>query len=241
MADAIPLLNASFESPTIIVDPDSVDPFATVRESVDDWNETGPTYERFGRVGLLDTGVFLNVPTPIDATTTIPPIPNADGNQLAFMQVNTVAGSSAENPLVSLWQETSTPFAADKIYSFTLAIGKGQLFPASDDAAILMSIGFLTPGGDFQFIAQRRIFATQLDGSGLGYLTDFTVYADPTVSTPNGSAVGYEIAVKIEQRGGSGGGFNLDNARLESAPVPEPTSLALMGLGGLLALRRRRA
>ncbi|MCC7350895.1 MAG: PEP-CTERM sorting domain-containing protein [Phycisphaerales bacterium] len=60
-----------------------------------------------------------------------------------------------------------------------------------------------------------------------------------TNNLPSGSAYG-----QIVINPGSGPSYNtlaLDNVHIESTPVPEPASLALLGLGGMLMLRRRGA
>lgn len=52
---------------------------------------------------------------------------------------------------------------------------------------------------------------------------------------------GQAYTLTIESGGGGDGHFKgLDSLTLNGAAVPEPTSLALLGLGGLLVARRRR-
>jgi len=242
-ADPLGLVNASFELYPITPPENSTDYADYVLPVVFGWVESGPVTSQQGFTGTLDTGVFLNAPIDFGGGFILPPISNADGNQLAFMQVNSLADGISE-PHVSILQESSGVFEIEKAYTFTLGIGPGVLFPPSTDdeinnpATIVLSLGYIDPGtSDFINLGNRVVNANELNGDAT--LKDFFVTVGP--GSIGGPALGNEVTVRVLQLGGTGGGFNLDNARLESVPqVPEPASMAVLGLGAAGLLRRRR-
>lgn len=243
----IDVANESFEGPSVL-DPNN--PFISIGVAVgiEDWSATFP-----GSVppvlpipdgitlppeilGQLNVGVFLNVPVPVEEGVVIPAISNAVGAQVAYMLVNPDADGITDTQ-VSIHQKTGALFQAGTDYTFTLAIGNAVTFAADDSASLILSVGSVDGNGDFQAAdTGNTVFASQLVNDGSGLLTDFSVTLGADDIAPE--LLGENVAIQILQDGGLGGGFNFDNARLSS--VPEPTSLALLAMGGLLTTRRRR-
>ena len=95
------------------------------------------------------------------------------------------------------------------------------------------AFSYSEPTGDF-----ARVSATRT----------FTLVDNPTSDLPEGhfevgKVRGVQLQVKIDSRSGDGSPeiARIDNIRALSDTIPEPASLALLGLGGLACLRRRRA
>lgn len=244
--ESIELVNHSFESPSVFA-PDNPFRDINVAVGITGWQATFP-----GSVpntlpippdvvlppellGQLNVGVFFNVPVPIEDIV-IPPIENALGNQVAFMLVNPSADGVTDTQ-VSIFQESQAVFEADTDYTFTLAIGNAVTFAADDSASLILSIGTVDELGDFQAAGlSNTVFASELVNDRSGLLTDFDVTL--SASEIGASLLGEQVAVRILQDGGQGGGINFDNARLTA--VPEPGSIALLGAGALMLTRRRR-
>ncbi|MEM9345799.1 MAG: PEP-CTERM sorting domain-containing protein [Planctomycetota bacterium] len=226
------------------------------------WTQTGPT-SNFTNPPNQQTGVFSNQSVVVNSpqfNVQIDPIENVDGDGVGFDQLGFILADpfadGVLNDFVSIHQASAGVFEADTEYRFTLAVGLSSVFPAGDDAPLRIAIGYLddTPGleGSEKFIELDGldIIASDL-GPGTGTsgptpLEDFWVDLTPDEIAPEllGKTIAVEIRVDVpsdvpvQDRFNIGGSFNFDNARL--TVVPEPTSLALLGLGGLLALRRRR-
>ena len=245
-AEDITLLNPSFELPSVPFptdpNPDQAD---FVLLDIQGWNKTGP----FGNdprapVGMQDTGVFLNLPFDPGTGSLVQPTSNADGNQLAFMVVNTDSflPGSAE---ITISQTTSTAFEAGKAYSFKMDIGSsfvaplGALLGGSPVEALDLIIGYGGTGESITPVATRTVLATELTLDFATFnapLTEFEVVTD--VLDGAHAAIGEDLRVMIKLTDGNSGAFNLDNARL--SVVPEPGSMAILATLGVLALRRRR-
>lgn len=212
------------------------------------WQETGFASTEQGFTGLLDAGIFLNRSYNLGTAEfpfPSPTVPNADGNQLAYLRFSADANSTG--PATTVSQQTAESIQASTRYTFTIAMGHGQLQPpdstdpVNNPYNVILSIGYYDDGAlaenGFTALAMSVIGADQMVSDGSGTLTDFSVFYEtgdviPVVSSP--------LVIHVEQSGGTTGGINLDNARFARAAVPEPTSLALLGLGGLLLMRRRR-
>lgn len=261
---SIGLENSSFEDPLIgpvdltgidFTQPPEILQFQIglqlTRTTIPGWVQTGDVFGNNGGV-ISDTGIFSNQPVPALGVAGINGI---DGVQLGFLVVNTQAdgtGRSNKEDFVSVYQATGTTFEAGSDYQFSLEVGESNsLTTPSDRTPLRLSIGYIddTPGLQgseiFKAITSLDITpSTDLNISGSGELTDFTV--ELLAGDLDAQFLGKPIAVQAliaipddlttQELTNLEGAYNIDNARF----VPEPTSFALLAVGGLLFSRRRR-
>ena len=122
-------------------------------------------------------------------------------------------------------------FAADTTYTF-----KSYSTSSGTNNDIQFLIGYDSGGGFIQLAEATydlNAFTTSWE------LLDGVTYSTGSV----GSELGEQIIVRISgvnTGSGNSSAVWFDNVSLTSVPVPEPGSLALLGLGGLLVFRRQR-
>ncbi len=226
------------------------------------WLQDGPPPDL--GTGFSAFGTFNNVEGVVGQTV-FPPITNTI-NEPADPTDRVGFISVLPNSDVALYQETGQDFQAGKTYTFSIWAGASTTFPASsanpltDPALLNIAIGYLDGGGAFvslgggfdisQFVNDgiddpneiKDRFATldEFEETGeFDLLKPFSVtLVDPVAG--DASLLTKKIAVQISVDAVDGGAnyFIFDGASLTA--VPEPTSIALLGLGGLLAMRRRR-
>ena len=146
------------------------------------------------------------------------PTPDADGEQFLLTK-----GGGA-------YQVTSEAMAANTVYTLTVDIGDrtNQGFPTVD-----MRIG---TGSTFGANLLAATVVSNTTPTNAGTTTDG--WETWVYTFTNGAGVPTE-SLRVELFDTGGGQALFDNVRLEA--VPEPTTTALLGLGGLaLILRRRR-
>lgn len=153
--------------------------------------------------------------------------------------------------------------------TFTSSLGAGQQLTLSYDTLALGGNNFFSGwagvslyagGGEKMFTGSPGTPSWGVDGGDIGgqqgsgnttavtsatftYLYDSGAWTFTTLSGVNMFGTGTAGLALDELRvaNGAGADINLDNLTVNISPVPEPTSLALLGLGGLgLALYRRR-
>lgn len=158
----------------------------------------------------LDGTGFFNAMTPLDGTAGAFVVSTSDSDGASAYQAVTLS--------------------AGQTYKFTVALGTNDLFPKSD--------------AKFGVVIYDSNFSTNVAGT-FGELTaGGGTFSDYSVEYTAASTATYHIGVRsLGHVPGTGADNNesavfIDNASLDS--VPEPSSTALLGLGGLALILRRR-
>ena len=138
--------------------------------------------------------------------------------------------SSGANPIGGTQSDSSTRFDSDFNESLTLSFSEDLFFREIDLNSLAGSDVF-----SIQVAGSSPIIIANGDADSSDRF-DFSGGTAPSgtpgLFIPAGTGVEFRATV---------GSVGLDNLVLEIAPVPEPSSmLALMGLAGLLAVKRRR-
>lgn len=200
VADPIAIPNFSFENPPVTRD--GLNPFGAL-PYIQDWDET--------RVGLADeldqdTGNFINTnPDQPDHITNLHLV------RAAF--VSSLTGNTVR-------QELSQDYLVDRVYSFTIAVGKSYTFPAGDTEQLEVALFYFDRGTE-RIIASTLVSGVEVSATEV---TDFTVTSaiveagDLWTGQPIGVLVRPSTTDPDDEEGE--GFWNLDYARLVESPPP---------------------
>lgn len=229
-AQPITVPNHSFESQSGVGYPFETNP------NVDNWQKIAePTYFQSvsgGQIPWYGTaGAFIDN--------------NPYGNR-----VGAQAGYLLSFPEVTLFQDYSVSPAFDatfeigKAYNLTIGIfGKGSSAPIAPGATLALSLYYRNGQGDMVTLG-----STVVTYSAAAFpITPNFNFIDYEVNIPavqaNDAWAGQYIGIQLEStipiELTTGGNWDFDNVRLTA--VPEPTALALLGLGGMFLAQRRRS
>ena len=144
------------------------------------------------------------------------PINPTDGSSQAWMNNGTAA-----------WQDTGDVIVVGTVYELKIDLNADQAnFPNIESTVIRL---YGSDAGTGTALAEITP-----NGPATSVWTEQTVAFTATAGQATGQTLGVYFGVT------SGTQVEWDNLRLTATPVPEPTAAALLGLGGLALLRRRR-
>lgn len=169
---------------------------------------------------------------------------NGGGSEYALGSRNTggnptvVFGANFTNNTGLAISEINIDFQGEQWYIGSQTTNNGLVFEYSTDATSLST-------GTWTAVTALNFDAIQNSGTGTlltpgNELVDSSVASDITLSVANGSSF-WVRWTDTDDGTGSDHGLAVDSFKLDVTTVPEPASLALVGLGGLLMLGRRRA
>lgn len=185
------------------------------------WSKTSGS-GTFGVVNPADRNMYANSD---DSGANGGTLANMDGVQVGFVTGKQADPTVIEQTLFMYQVEDNTTYTA------TVAIGSRTAGTAWENG---------THGYEFALVTDSGVVSSVTGSSAdwdRGTFNDVSTSFDNVGSTHSGSPLTIRYTVLGDANGGNA---DFDNVRLDASIIPEPATLALFGLGGLMVLLRRR-
>ena len=180
-----------------------------------------------------NAAITLTNPSFEDTTSTSPPTGWTRSSGVNFQSRGAAGGLNPTDGTRMAW--TNNGFTGYQTVGEVIQLG--TTYTLTVDVG---TTGFATSTGTFRLYGDAG-FATAIGGaeSAVAVTTNATWITDQSVSfTATAAEAGQLLGVSFGTTGGVQNEW--DNLRLTAVAVPEPTTTALIGLGGLALILRRR-
>lgn len=216
-AAPVPVRSHSFEEPF----KDDTGSFAVYyAKAPEGWSKVSGA-GTFGVVNPADRNMYTNSD---DSGANGGTLPNMDGVQVGF-----ITGKQADPTVI---EQNLFMYQVEDNTTYTATIAVGERSPGGwNNGSHAYELSLVTDSGVVSSVTGKS------EDFDRGTFNDVSTSFDNVGSTHSGSPLTIRYTILGDANGGNA---DFDNVRVDASVIPEPATLALFGLGGLLVLLRRR-